>query len=89
MSKSDIFNKITILEQRGYKYVFDRDIFYNNIDKKCFSLEFLEDNSIEVIKSKIKEPVKDNIIFYFNVVPSENGRLELENEIKKIYFREK
>jgi hypothetical protein len=87
MSKPDISNKINILERKGYKYILDRDIFCNINDKKCFSLEFLEDNPIEVIESKLREPIKNNIIFYFNIEPSDNARAELENDIKKLYFK--
>jgi hypothetical protein len=77
-----ISDKIDVLQKKGYKFVFDRDIFCNNKDRKCFSLEFIEDNPIDVIESKLREPVEEDIKFYFNEFPSENVRLELAREIE-------
>lgn len=84
-SAEKISDKIDILNKRGYKFVFDRDIFCNNKDRKCFSLEFIEDNPIEVIESKIGEPVEEDITFYFNKPPSGNVRLELAREIDRLF----
>jgi len=83
-SAEKISDKIDVLNKRGYKFVFDRDIFFNNKDRKCFSLEFIEDNPIEVIESKLREPVEDDITFYFNKPPSENVRYELAREIGRL-----
>jgi hypothetical protein len=83
-SAEKISDKIDVLKKKGYKFIFDRDIFFNNKDRKCFSLEFIEDNPIDVIELKLKEPVEEDIIFYFNKQPSDNVRLELAREIESL-----
>jgi hypothetical protein len=82
----NISEKISILEKNGYKYIFDRDVFCNYKQRKCFSLEFIEDKSIDVIQSKLKEPAKKTITFYFNTPPSRSVRTLLEKEIKGIFL---
>lgn len=84
----DIYDKISMLKSQGYKFVFDRDIYCNFPARKCFSLEFIEDNPIEVINQKLGEQVK-TITFYFNEGPSEYVRSELEKEIKDIFLQKK
>ena len=80
-----ISDKIDVLQKKGYKFVFDRDIFCNNKDRKCFSLEFIEDNPIEVIESKLREPVEEAIKFYFRSELSDNVRSELVREIERLF----
>jgi hypothetical protein len=85
----NISDKIGILQQQGYKFIFDRDIFCNYRKRKCFSLEFIEDNPIEVIQSKLSEPVKATIAFYFNRPPSRTVREVLKREIDKLFHEKK
>lgn len=70
--------KREILMQAGYVYSFDREVYYNHETKKVFSLEFIEDHSVEVLAGRIAE-VNGGAAwrFYFNAAPSDTVRREL------------
>jgi len=85
MQKSaQISDKIALLKKNGYEYLFDRDIFFNNEKRKCFSLEFIEDNSIDYIESILREPGSKEITFYFNYPPSDTVRSEIVKQIESL-----
>jgi hypothetical protein len=64
---SSLKDKILLLEKSGYKFIFDRDIYCNPRDRKCFSLEFVEDNPIEKIKKKCRNR-KGNLAWFFILI---------------------
>lgn len=82
---SDVREKIALVEKEGFKYVRDRDIFCRPSDKKCFSLEYIEDNEIDIIKKKISEHPRTTgrIVYYFNGTLSGTQRNVLDKELKK------
>jgi hypothetical protein len=47
--------KSEILRDAGYAYGFDREIYFNRVAKKVFSIEFVEDHSEEELKRCISE----------------------------------
>ena len=72
--------KKEILRQAKYRFNFDRDIYYNPQAKKAFSIEFVDDNSEEVLAQCIHENSNGNgWKFYFNHAPSESATRELES----------
>ena len=76
---SSLEEKIGLLERSGYKFVFDRDIYCNRLDRKCFSFEFVKDNPIKTIEKNLKHRTKQHgIDFYFNKRPSGTVRVQLE-----------
>lgn len=81
--------KIKILEKNGFKYLFDRDLFYNPNSRKCFSLEYVADNTTTVITKKIGEPPRKlGISYYFNNPPlSKEEQEALDNELKAFLSR--
>jgi hypothetical protein len=71
--------KKDILLQAGYRYNFDRDLYVNRDARKAFSLEFVDDASEEELARRIRENGDGSgWRFYFNAVPSEGVRRELE-----------
>jgi hypothetical protein len=72
--------KKAILDDAGYAYSFDREIYFSRKDKKAFSVEFIEDHAPEVLEKSIQEPSNTGgWRFYFNTPPAESVRLELES----------
>jgi excisionase family DNA binding protein len=71
-------SKEQLLEEAGYAFHSDREIFRNRKGRKVFSLEFVEDHTVTELVDKINEPsVGNEWRFYFNSPPSEATKLEL------------
>jgi len=60
------------MQDAGYDYSFDRDLYFNRKTKKVFSFEFVEDSGEAELEAKVKEPVPstEGWHFYFNSPPS-------------------
>jgi hypothetical protein len=75
---NDLSTKIRILREAGYRYSFDRDLYLNPGKKKAFSVEFIEDRSLEEIANGIREDgASADWRFFFNKEPSEAAKREL------------
>ncbi len=61
--------KIDLLKREGFRYHFDREVYYNQRLKKIFSLEWIEDHDEGWLKRGIEEPGA-KWKFYFNQEPS-------------------
>lgn len=72
--------KIQILDSGGYRYNFDRMLYFNRAAKKAFSIEFIEDKNEETLEKCIHEDtgVKE-WHFYFSSPLSDSVRRELES----------
>ena len=71
--------KRTLLENSGFAYGFDREVYYNLTTKKVFSIEFVEDHTPEELNKCIGEIVEGkDWRFYFNSAPSNSTKHELE-----------
>jgi hypothetical protein len=76
--------KETLLENAGYRYHFDRMIYFNRDARKAFSLEFVDDHPIDEIHGLLgAPPAGDNWTFYFNEPPSENVQRELSDALEQ------
>ncbi len=74
--------KRQILEDSGYTYSFDREIYFNRCTKKAFSVEFVEDHSQDVLQKCISEDGQGGRWrFYFNFPPSESVSRDLESAL--------
>ena len=74
--------KRILLEDSGFAYRFDRELYYNRDTKKVFSVEFVEDHTPEKIKRCIDENTESqDWRFYFNEPPSNSVRHELEETL--------
>ncbi len=82
MFTSELDQKIHLLMGDGFKYILDRDIYCNLRQNKCFSLEYIEDNSISIIRKNLAEPPKKRMVYYFNKKPSALLRKKLEQELR-------
>ena len=61
-----ITTKTQILEDAGYAYNFDREIYVNRKDRRVFSLECVEDKSEDWLKERINAPVLQTGNWDFN-----------------------
>lgn len=70
--------KRKLLENAGFIYNFDRELYYNRNMKKVFSVEFVEDHNELELEQSIKECSNaQNWSFYFNTAPSSAVKHEL------------
>jgi hypothetical protein len=68
-----------ILEDAGYSYNFDREIYFNRKTKKIFSVDFVEDHDEEEIEQRIRRASDGTKWqFHFNSEPGEAVKRELE-----------
>ena len=47
--------KTEILDEAGYAYSFDRQVYMNRKTKKAFSVDFVQDHSEDQIRKYIRE----------------------------------
>jgi hypothetical protein len=74
-----IASKTDILDDAGYAYNFDRELYINRKAKKAFSVEFVQDHREDQLLEKINEHSGEpHWTFYFNREPSEAVKHELE-----------
>ena len=72
-------SKTEILDEAGYAYSFDRQMYINRKTKKAFSVEFVQDHSEDQVRKHIREHTDGpEWRFYFNLPPSEAVKHELE-----------
>jgi hypothetical protein len=75
---SELTDKERFLEHADYRYHFDRMIYFNRNTRRAFSLEFVEDNSLQVIQDLLGQPTPaQGWILHFNDAPSERVQREL------------
>lgn len=84
MFVSELDQKIHLLMGSGFKLIFDRDIYCNLRQRKCFSLEYIEDHPIDTINEKLLLVERPNVrmAYYFNKKPSSLLRRKLEKELR-------
>ncbi|MEW6355650.1 MAG: hypothetical protein AB1696_04940 [Planctomycetota bacterium] len=64
---SEISEKVKLLREHGYRYYARRDLYVNSEVKKVFSLEWIEDNSIDQLRASLLEQNSSgDWLFYFN-----------------------
>lgn len=74
----DLAEKETLLESSGYKYHFDRMIYFNRAVRRAFSLEFVEDHSPVEIQGLIGKPAETgDWTIHFNRPPSDRVKHDL------------
>lgn len=80
MQLTTLAAKAQILENAGYKYNFDREMYLNRNQKKGFSVEFVEDNTEDELQRSIGEETPGTEWrFFFNVPPTDAVKRELMN----------
>ena len=80
MELKELATKTRILEGAGYRYSFDREVYFNRQAKKAFSVEFVEDRSEDEIEQLIRDNAPStNWRFFFVKSPSAAVERELAN----------
>jgi hypothetical protein len=66
---SELRDKGYLLENSGYDYHFERMIYRNRATKRAFSIEFVEDHSLQEIQKLIDQSPASDWVFHFNQPP--------------------
>ena len=78
---TELIEKRDLFEREGFSYDLDREVYVNRRSRKVFSVEFIEDHSVDHLRRSISEKVDNRKwYFYFNTQPSDRARRELEGE---------
>ena len=80
---TDLTDKEQLLENSGYRYHFDRMIYFNRSLRRAFSLEFVEDNPQQVIQALLEAPATNEWVFHFNEAPSDRVKRDLAEALGK------
>lgn len=79
---TSLATKESVLEAAGYRYNFDRQVYFNRAKRKLFSIEFIADNTETKLVQSMQEPSgPEEWKFYFNVEPSEAVKREIQKAI--------
>lgn len=75
---TDLTKKEALLEASGYRYHFDRMIYFNRTKRQAVSLEFVEDHSLEEMRDLVDRlPAANGWAFHFNDPPSDRVTRDL------------
>ena len=74
--------KLDLLKRTGFRYHFDREVYYNRQLRKVFSLEWIKDNDEALLDRRIRER-PGGWQFYFNVPPKEAVQESIKREISR------
>lgn len=75
---TELTEKEMLLENSGYRYHFDRMIYFNRAARRAFSIEFVEDHSFQEIQQLVNElPAANGWTFHFNEPSSDRVKREL------------
>jgi hypothetical protein len=80
---TEMTEKERLLESAGYRYHFERMIYFNRSARRAFSLEFVEDNPQHEIQKLVESPATDNWAFHFNKPVSSRVERELAEALEK------
>lgn len=79
---TELSRKRQLFETEGFSYDFDREVYYNRDSKKVFSVEYIEDHSVDDLAKRISEDGRNGQwYFYFNAEPPDWARRELEDRL--------
>jgi hypothetical protein len=80
---TDLTEKEELLESSGYRYHFDRMMYFNRAARQAFSLEFVEGHSQREIEELLETPATNDWVFHFNEPPSDRVKRELAEALGK------
>lgn len=83
MKMTDLTVKEELLENSGYRYHFERMIYFNRAVRRAFSLEFVEDRSLQEIRKLLDTPATNDWVFHFNEPPSDRVKRDLAEALGK------
>jgi hypothetical protein len=83
MTRTNSTEKDKILEEAGFLYEFNRDVYFNRYTKQIFSIEAIEDNSMDWLRTMIQDRNDTNDwVFYFNELPDADVKQEIIEAIQ-------
>jgi hypothetical protein len=80
---TELTDKADLLKRSGYRYHFERMIYRNRETKRAFSIEFVEDHSLQEIQNLLEAPATNDWVFHFNQPPPEEIKKELAEALEK------
>lgn len=80
---NELLEKEHLLEGSGYRYHFARMIYRNRTTKRAFSIEFVEDHSVEELRRLVEAPAIGEWVFHFNRPPHESIKEDLIADLEK------
>jgi hypothetical protein len=80
---TEMTDKEQLLESCGYRYHFDRMIYFNRSVRRAFSLEFIEDHSQHEIQKLLEIPATSDWAFHFIGPISDRVQRELAEALEK------
>ncbi len=80
---TEMTDKEQLLESCGYRYHFDRMIYFNRSVRRAFSLEFIEDHSQHEVQKLLEIPATGDWAFHFNGPVSDRVKRELAEALEK------
>jgi hypothetical protein len=80
---TDLTEKEELLENSGYRYHFERMMYFNRAVRRVFSLEFVEDHSQREIQKLLETPATNGWVFHFNEPPSDRVKRDLAEALGK------
>lgn len=76
--------KLKVLHDGGYRYNFDRQLYFNRDTQKAFSVEFIEDHPEDEIQRLVRDESSGRgSQFFFNGSVSPAVRQELANVLAR------
>jgi len=73
-----------ILDDAGFAYSFDRQVYFNRKGRKVVSVEFVQDRDEEELERLIRDGnFGSGWKFYFNSEPPESVKREIEAELDR------
>jgi hypothetical protein len=80
---NDLTEREELLENSGYRYHFNRMIYFNRAVRRAFSLEFVEGHSQQEIQKLLETPATNDWVFHFNKQLSDRAKRELAEALGK------
>ncbi len=80
---NDLLDKEHLLEGSGYRYHFARMIYRNRTTKRAFSIEFVEDHSVQELRKLVAAPPTGDWVFHFNQPPPDSIKGDLIEDLEK------
>ena len=79
---TELIDKADLLKRSGYRYHFERMIYFNRAVRRAFSLEFVEDRSLQEIRKLLDTPATNDWVFHFNEPPSDRVKRDLAEALR-------
>lgn len=80
---SELLDIERLLETHGYRYHLARMCYFSRTAKRAFSIEFVEEHSLQEIQTLVETPSTNDWIFHFTKPASNWSKQELARALEK------